>query len=230
MSQSPSSGRSRASGDPSVYIVRTGVANVEAVVSAFRRLGRESRFAETPADLARADLAVLPGVGAFDSGMEALERTGLDSGLRRRVEEGRPTLAICLGLQLLCEGSSEAPGRPGLGCVRGVATRFPSGPRIPQLGWNDVMAEDACSLVDSGVAYYANSFRLREKPAGWNVATSEYGGPFVASIERGPILACQFHPELSGDWGRAVLARWLDAGAGWARASLEGRGRAAGSC
>ena len=220
-----------ASVGPPVTIVRTGVANVEAVVAAFRRLGRESRFAESPRELERARLAVLPGVGSFRSGMEALEAGGLDGVVRERVEAGRPTLAICLGLQLLCDGSDEAPGRPGLGCIPGTATRFRDGARVPQLGWNDVTRDGSGSLVESGVAYYANSYRLTRAPEGWHVTTSDYAGPFIASIERGTVLACQFHPELSGTWGLDVLARWLAAaespGAAAAGAAATGT---AGSC
>ena len=133
--------------------------------------------------------------------------------MSRRVESGRPTLAICLGLQLLVDASDEAPGQPGLGVISGRVGRFPSGVKVPQLGWNRVMAEPSCRLLGSGTAYFANSYRLEGIPEGWSAATSEHGGTFVAGLERGAVLACQFHPELSGEWGEGVLRRWIEASA-----------------
>jgi glutamine amidotransferase len=196
-----------------VHIVRTGTANVAAVAAAFRRLGRECLYAETATDIDAASFVVLPGVGAFASGMAALERAGMDDPLRRRVEAGRPTLAICLGLQLLCDGSEEADGRRGLRCARGTARRFPSSLRVPHLGWNEIVAPDGASIISSGVAYYANSYRLEKAPPGWQAATSRYGDTFVAAIERGAVVGCQFHPELSGAWGLGLIAEWLATGA-----------------
>lgn len=126
-----------------------------------------------------------------------------------RVVTGRPTLAICVGMQLLAEGSEESPDAVGLGVVQAGMTRFGPGLRVPQLGWNRVVAGDGCRFLEDGWAYFANSYRLETHPDGWSGATSEYGGEFVSGLERGDLLACQFHPELSGTWGSAVLARWL---------------------
>ena len=191
----------------SVTVVPTGTANLAAVRAALRRLGQEAVIAEDAGAAADADLVVLPGVGAFASGMEALEAGGFDQAVRHRIDRGLPTLAICLGLQLLCDASEEAPGIPGLGCIPGIATRLPPTVRVPQLGWNEVAGGG--DMVRSGVAYYANSYRLVEPPWGWTASYTDYGGRFVAAIERGPVLACQFHPELSGEWGRDLIGRWL---------------------
>ena len=114
-----------------------------------------------------------------------------------------------MGLQLLCNSSEESPGATGLGCVDGAVTHFPAGVRAPQFGWNRVTAGAGCSLLEDGYAYFANSFRLAEPPAGWHAATAEHGGRFVAAMERGAVLACQFHPELSGRYGIDLLRRWI---------------------
>jgi imidazole glycerol phosphate synthase glutamine amidotransferase subunit len=198
------------SSGPEVAIIRTGVANLASVVAAFERLGARSTITSDPALVASASHVMLPGVGAFGAGMLALRGSALVEPLRERIAGDRPTIAICLGLQLLCAASAETPGIAGLGVLPLEVGRFAGkGLKVPQLGWNRVGADPEARLVQSGYAYFANSFRLAEPPAGWHVATADYGGAFVAAIERGKILACQFHPELSGPWGQALLSRFL---------------------
>jgi imidazole glycerol phosphate synthase glutamine amidotransferase subunit len=121
-----------------------------------------------------------------------------------------------LGLQLLAEGSEESPSARGLALLPGRARRFTGAVRIPQLGWNRVEASSSCKLLESGEAYYANSYRLDPVvPKGWAMASTQHGEDFLAACERGPVLACQFHPELSGPWGMRLLQRWLDAARAW---------------
>ncbi len=195
-----------------VLIVRTGTANLASVQAAFERLGAAARMGTEAAAVRDAVAVVLPGVGAFAAALPALEADGLGEALRERIAAGRPTLAVCLGLQLLAEGSEESPGQSGLGVLRGVARRFPETVRVPQLGWNQVRCEAGDGMLGDGAAYFANSYRLIESTPGWRAAWSDHGGEFIAAIERGAVLACQFHPELSGRWGKALLERW------WSRA------------
>jgi imidazoleglycerol phosphate synthase glutamine amidotransferase subunit HisH len=108
-------------------------------------------------------------------------------------------------------GDEESPGIAGLGIVQARVTRFPETVRVPQFGWNKVEAGEACDLLESGYAYFANSYRALEAP-GWRVATAGHGGRFIASMERGKVIGCQFHPELSGDYGAALLSRFLELG------------------
>ena len=192
-----------------VVVVRTGTANLASVLAGIRRVGGEPVLSEDPADVRSADYAVLPGVGALGAAMEGL-RGGLDEALRERVREGRPLLAICLGLQLLLEGSEESPGVPGLGAVPGHARRFTGPMKVPHLGWNRVDPAPGCRLLDAGHAYFAHSYYLAQPPTGWAAALTEHGGPYVSAFERGGVLACQFHPELSGRWGIALMKRWLE--------------------
>ena len=113
-------------------------------------------------------------------------------------------------MQLLGSSSEESPGVEGLGIIEGQITRFSDGVQVPQLGWNNVVPDPSCSdtVYPAGEAYFANSFRLLDPPKGWNFATTDYDGQFVSSIWRGKTLACQFHPELSGDWGQQLLKDW----------------------
>lgn len=193
----------------SVFIIETGLANTASVAAAFTRLGVPVERGTDAQSMGRAPFVVLPGVGSFGAGMASLRRAGLVEALRARVLSGAPTLGICLGMQLLCRASEEAPGVEGLGVVPGVLRRFPDGVRVPQLGWNAVEAGEGARLLAGGAAYYANSYRLADAPPGWPVAWSQHGGRFVAALERGRVLGCQLHPELSGTWGLDLLERWL---------------------
>jgi len=145
--------------------------------------------------------------------METLHSLRLIDAIRRRIEQGRPTLAVCVGLQVLTEASEESPGVEGLGVIPGVVRRFPETVRVPQLGWNRVTQGPGFgAAADDDYAYFANSYRLTGAPDGWLAAWSDHGGPFVAAIEQEGtpgVLGCQFHPELSGAWGMAILQRWL---------------------
>ena len=192
-----------------IAVVETGVANLASIVNAFERIGERVTLTHDPAVVRRAARVVLPGVGAFGPAAAALSARGLDGALRERVAGGSPLLAVCLGLQLLCDGSDEAPGVPGLGIVRGTCRRLPVGVRVPHLGWNRVVADPDAHFIRTAEAAFANSYALCEAPPGWNVAWTTHGAPFVAALERGDMLACQFHPELSGAYGEGVLARWL---------------------
>jgi imidazole glycerol-phosphate synthase subunit HisF len=139
---------------------------------------------------------IVPGVGAFGAAMAALRERGWDGQLRERVLAGKPTLAICLGMQILLEGSEEAPGVSGLGVASGQVVRFAGQGKVPQMGWN-------------GGWYYANSYRVAGCTDEWDCEMGEYGEPFVAHMRKGRVWACQFHPELSGEAGAEFVRVWL---------------------
>jgi imidazole glycerol-phosphate synthase subunit HisF len=191
-----------------VVIVNSGVANLASIASAFERLAA-SVTVTTDAHVVRAAARlVLPGVGAFGPAATALAAHGLDAAVREAAAAGTPLLAVCLGMQLLCAASEESPGVAGLGVIGGTCRRLPPEVRVPHLGWNAVTPETRGVLVP-GVAAFANSYALRDVPPGWAPSWTTHGTPFVAGLERGRLVACQFHPELSGAYGAALLTRWL---------------------
>lgn len=198
-----------------VAIVSTGVANVASVQAAFDRCGAESFLTHSATDVASASHVMLPGVGAFGAGMKALRDHQLVEALLTRIEEDRPTMAICLGLQLLGKTSEETAGVVGLGVLEAHARRFPDTVRVPHFGWNEVVAPEGARFLKTGFAYFANSYRWTETPKRTDgklslVATTTYDTAFFSAVESGNLLACQFHPELSGPWGLALLRRWLE--------------------
>lgn len=200
-----------------VALIETGLANVASVEAALGRLGVTPVRATGPDDVEDAGAAILPGVGAFGAGAAALADRGLAAPLARRIAENRPTLAICLGLQLLCAASDETPGAEGLGALPVRAQRL-GAPRLPHFGWSEVTAPAGATVLASGAAYFAHTFALTDvsalERAGFAVATAVEGEPFAAAVERGPVVACQFHPELSGAYGAALLGRWLEVARG----------------
>jgi glutamine amidotransferase len=193
----------------SVVVLPTGTANLASVLAALTRLGAKARVAREPAEVVEAERLVLPGVGTFGATMAGLQAAGLDTVIADRARGGAPILAMCVGLQVLFEQSDESPGAEGLGVLSGRVGRFPPTVRVPQFGWNRIEPEPGCRYLEPGHAYFANSFRTLAAP-GCKVARAEHGDRFVAAIERGRLLACQFHPELSGAFGHALMARWLE--------------------
>lgn len=192
-----------------VIVLPTGTANVASVLAAFRRLGAEPRIAREAEAIERAERVVLPGVGTFGAAMRGLRAAGLDRAIAGRVRDRSPTMAMCVGLQVLFEESDESPGETGLCAIEGRIGRFPDRVRVPQFGWNRIEPEPSCRYLEAGFAYFANSYRAQAAP-GCKLARAEHGEPFVAGLERGDVVACQFHPELSGAFGRDLLARWLE--------------------
>ena len=178
-----------------VAVCAYGAGNVRSVVAAFGRLGADARVTSSPADVAAADLAVLPGVGSAASAMAGLRERGLDDALRDRVAAGGPTLGICLGLQLALEESEEDGGVAGLGILPGRAVRIAEG-RVPRIGW--------ARVEPGGEAFYFAHSYAAETPA----ATASSEG-IVAIAEAGSFLGVQFHPEKSGAAGARMLERCL---------------------
>ena len=192
-----------------VTVIETGLANIASVRAAFERLGCVVQLTRSAESVLDAGAVVLPGVGSFGAGMKSLVEQDLVEAIRTRVVENQPTLAICLGLQLLASASEESDGVDGIGAFESLVQGFPSTVRTPQFGWNKIRNENAPVLGGGGFVYYANSYRLTSCPSGWQSGWTDYGGPFVGCLQRGQVVACQFHPELSGAYGAEILSRWL---------------------
>lgn len=198
-----------------IGILDYGVGNVSSIQNMFRHIGVDAEPCGYESELDYFERFVLPGVGAFDSGMMALRSSGLISPLIERVRAGQPLLGICLGMQMLAEGSEEG-GEPGLGLVPGLVRRFRFAPekrmRVPHMGWNQVSPSGAASLFDEGLGglrfYFVHAFHFEPRDAGDAAAMCVYGVPFVAAIERGNVFGVQFHPEKSHRFGMSVLRRF----------------------
>ncbi|HEV2495388.1 MAG TPA: imidazole glycerol phosphate synthase subunit HisH [Terriglobia bacterium] len=204
-----------------IALIDYGGGNVGSVLKAIEYLGCSAQIVDQPAGLAEATKIILPGQGHFGSMMKALAERGMVEPLREVVRSApsagetpaRPRLlGICLGLQMLYEGSEEAPDVGGLGVLSGRVTRFERTLKVPHVGWSQL--EIACeSGVLRGVAsgsfvYYCHSYYgpvTRE-----SVAVTEYGQQFAAAVEIGNIWAVQFHPEKSSEIGLRVLRNFLE--------------------
>ncbi len=208
-------------------IAATGTANLASVLALCARTGVEALITTDPAVVAEAEYALLPGVGAFGPAMANLRACGMDMALKARWLQGKPLMGICLGMQMMCQESEEAPGMPGLGFIPVRVQKFRGSLPLPQLGWNSIVPGNG-SILESGWAYFANSFRVAAmpatapaefsaaKPGRFVGSQAQYGETFAASIEFFPegsalptLLLCQFHPELSGSWGEALFKRWM---------------------
>jgi imidazole glycerol phosphate synthase glutamine amidotransferase subunit len=192
-------------------IVDYDCGNLRSLENALDGLGLAWRRCRRPAELAGTDRLILPGVGHFGHAMQHLAATGLAAALAEHAGRGGRLLGICLGMQLLADGSAEAPDVPGLGLAPGVYERF-DGPslKVPHMGWNRVAFDGA---MTAGAAYFVHSYYLPGlapgTPGDWQ-GTCAYGGrEFVAAFRRGNLTACQFHPEKSGRWGLDFLREVL---------------------
>ncbi len=196
-----------------VALVDYGVGNTASVIRAFRRLGSEADLVSDPERVAAARRIVLPGVGAFAPARARLRETGLDEALRAAVAGGGRLLGLCLGFQLLFDGSEEHGVTEGLGLLRGRVRSFPAGVRTPHVGWNRLKKTRPGSLLASlsegSWVYFVHSFRPEEVEEGDVAAMCDHGGEFPAAVEKGNVWGCQFHPEKSSDTGRLILGNFL---------------------
>jgi len=193
-----------------IAIVDYGAGNLNSVKKAFAYLGAEAVVTDQPRTVARASKMVLPGVGHFSS-LEALNTTGLAETLLQSASGGNPFLGICLGMQWLFEGSTEAPEVPGLGALPGICDRFPSTVKSPHVGWNSLDISSNSRLLknipSNSFVYFTHSYRAPLSDA--SAASTEYGGTFAAAVERDNVMGVQFHPEKSGDAGLQMLRNFL---------------------
>lgn len=193
-----------------VGLVDYEAGNLFSVRHALGRVGADVMVVRGPEDLGVGPV-VLPGVGAFGSGLAVLRERGLDVALADHVRQGRPLFGICLGMQLLAGSSAERGEHVGLGLVGGRVDRLDGGVRIPHMGWNRVApSRENPVVIRPMFAYFAHSYAL---PGDGDsvAATVEHGGPRAAALWREHLWACQFHPEKSGPEGLAVLARFVEA-------------------
>ena len=207
---------------PRVLVIDTGMGNIGSVVAAFQRQECELERVEIPpSDASAFTHAVLPGVGSFAAGMEALIVSGWGSWIQEQwCQAGRPLLGICLGMQLLAsegfEGAAANGVVQGLGLIPGQVQRMAigSGLVLPHVGWNALHWHDhagalADGLPDSGDLYFVHSYAFQPLDPAHSLAMSDYGQPFTAVVGKGACYGVQFHPEKSQRLGRRLLENFL---------------------
>ena len=196
-----------------VTLLDYGAGNVRSVINALELLGARVKVAASGADILDADQLVFPGVGSFGSMMQSLESRGFVEPLRRYLAADRPFLGICLGLHALFESSEEAPGVPGLGVLRGRVERFRVDRSIPHIGWNGIHPHWPSSMLNglrrNEKLYFVHSYHVVPEDESVVLTTTDYGIRFVSAIQRGQIVATQFHPEKSGRAGLGILRSFL---------------------
>jgi imidazole glycerol-phosphate synthase subunit HisH len=194
-----------------IAILDYGSGNLHSVARAIARAGGEPALADQPRLVDRADALVIPGVGHFGACIRALDRTGLRSAAVGFIGGGRPVFAVCVGMQVLLEGSEE-DAEEGLGLFRGICTRLPEDVKIPHMGWNTLSWKAshpyAAGIGDGERFYFVHSFAPQMEADGV-LATTEHGRGFASVISRDNVCATQFHPERSGEAGLRLYANFV---------------------
>lgn len=199
-----------------IAIIDYDAGNLKSVEKALQHLGQECKITRDVGEISAAEKVILPGVGAFQDAMEKLERYQLVDAIREVAKKGTPLLGICLGLQLLFESSEEGPGVPGLGILPGRIVAFPQkeGYKIPHMGWNSLKTAPRATLFrgleEEPYVYFVHSYYLEAAELEDVAATTDYITTVHASVERGNVFACQFHPEKSGDVGLQILRNFCE--------------------
>ena len=198
---------------PPVALVDYGVGNLHSAAKALDRAGADVRLVSTVEAAAGTAALVVPGVGAYGACLAGLGRAGGAEAVAAWIKGGQPVLGICVGMQLLFEGSEEGPVRDGIGAVAGTVRRLPSTVKVPHIGWNGVRVRPGSRLLaglpEGARFYFVHSYAAEAgDPA--VAATCDYGMPFAAAVERDNLFGTQFHPEKSGSNGLALLASFVD--------------------
>jgi glutamine amidotransferase len=201
-----------------IALIDYGSGNLRSVHKALLKVGAEVRIARRPEEMADARAVVLPGVGAFDDCIQALDRQALLEASRKFMQSGRPFLGICVGYQALFEKSEEFNScAPGLGIFQGKVVRFSerNGLKIPQIGWNQLdIVQPACPLFrgipGGSYVYFVHSFFPKPADAAIVATRTTYGETFASSVWRDNIFATQFHPEKSQNVGLQLLQNFVE--------------------
>lgn len=198
-----------------IAIIDYDAGNIKSVEKAIQYLGEEICVTRDRDVILGADGVILPGVGAFGDAMEKLHRYGLVEVIRECVARKIPFLGICLGLQLLFESSEESPGAEGLGILPGKILRLPAdgGLKIPHIGWNNLQFPRKGRLFEgvpeNTFVYFVHSYYLKAEDPEIVTAQTQYGALIHASVEKGNVFACQFHPEKSSEAGLKMLENFI---------------------
>ena len=201
-----------------IAIIDYDAGNIKSVEKALKMLGQEVVVARDADTILNADKVILPGVGSFGDAMSKLHDYNLVEVIKKVVEKKTPFLGICLGLQLLFEGSQESSGVEGLGLLKGEILRIPDCPglKIPHIGWNSLKLQNNGRLFEglpeNPYVYFVHSYYLKAQEPSVVKATTDYSVNIHASVEKGNLFACQFHPEKSSETGLQILRNFAELG------------------
>lgn len=200
-----------------IAVIDYGAGNLQSVIKALDFIGCETVVTKDKNDILAAEGAILPGVGSFGDAMHCLESSGASRAVYEFIDTGKPFLGICLGLQLLFEGSDESPQVRGLGLLKGSITRIPNNNgelKIPHMGWNslNILKNDGIfkGIEGSPYFYFVHSYFLNAQDKDIVSAQTEYGVTIDAAVSYKNIFATQFHPEKSGEAGLKLLRNFVD--------------------
>ena len=201
-----------------IAVIDYGVGNLFSLTASLRHIGAEAIVTNKAEDLKAADKIILPGVGAFAPAMDNLRSKGLDSVIIESAYSGKPFLGICLGMQLMLEGSEENSLErrdskgvvSGLGIIPGFVRRFPdNGLKVPQMGWNQLINVTGRLLTEGDYVYFVHSYFCQPGDSADIAAMTDYGIKYCSSFEHGNIFGMQFHPEKSGEAGLGILKKFV---------------------
>jgi glutamine amidotransferase/cyclase len=204
-----------------VTVLDYGAGNVRSVKNAIKAAGHDVKDVTCAEDIRNAQVLIFPGVGNFRKAMEFLNEQNYVQVLKEYVQQDKPFLGICLGMQTLFEGSEECPELKGLGIIKGQVQAFPSDIiTVPHIGWNGINVYKKSALfsclpvkIEDAKVYFVHSFRVikTEKNSSWVLTTTNYGEyEFISSIQKGKVMATQFHPEKSGTVGISIIKGFLE--------------------
>jgi len=188
-----------------IAIIDYGGGNLRSVANAVARLGYQAEVTNNPHDVLDAAVAILPGVGAAGDTVHRLEKAGMSGAIRELVSDDRPLLAICVGMQVLFDGTEEGGWHDCLGIIPGVVRRLPLGLKVPHMGWNQVRQQVGHPIFD-GIPdetnfYFVHSYYADPEDVTVVSGVTEYGVAMCSMLVKGNLVATQFHPEKSGEYG-----------------------------
>lgn len=200
-----------------IAIIDYGAGNIQSVYKALKFIGADCKVTSDKDEILNADGAILPGVGSFGDAMDTMTKRGIKDTIIEYTKSGKPFLGICLGLQLLFPESEETPGVKGLDIFKGTITKIPNQNRtlkIPHMGWNNISIKQKNGIFKDiegePYVYFVHSFYLKAQDKGIVAATTQYGVEIDAAVQKGNIIATQFHPEKSGEVGLKMLKNFVE--------------------
>ncbi len=200
-----------------IAIIDYGAGNIQSVYKALKFIGADCKVTSDKDEILNADGAILPGVGSFGDAMDTMTKRGIKDTIIEYTKSGKPFLGICLGLQLLFPESEETPGVKGLDIFKGTITKIPNQNRtlkIPHMGWNNISIKQKYGIFKDiegePYVYFVHSFYLKAQDKDIVAATTQYGVEIDAAVQKGNIIATQFHPEKSGEVGLKMLKNFVE--------------------